>query len=127
MRLVKLLRPHGQLFTGEVGGWPDDQAAELVAEKIGIYADVTIEDDKPHEPTDSWVFDPKTDPFVVDGVSKLASQALHTFRLHTTDDVRKFIIDTPEGESPLARLCSIDGIKEPQAERIFKLYGPQSE
>lgn len=151
--MVRLSKQRGCLNPGDIAGFPASKAAAIVADKGGIemvvgvdvdvdgnplrafgdeqiLADESIDDGNEGDGDGNlpeWKFDPKTDPFVTDGISKQASQALHARGLHTVEDVRLFIAATPEDEAAVDRINAIDGVTDPQAEKIVKLYGMTSE
>lgn len=143
LRLIKFTRPFGALFPGETGGYPDPKASELLAcdppygfevdedgnpiGGSGLALTTSGSDDSDDDDGIEWKFDARTDPFMTDGVSKQASQALHAVKLHSVAAVRKFIAETPEGESAMDRLNAIEGVTDAQAEKIVKLYGMTSE
>ncbi len=149
MRLLKLLKNRPPNFAGETIGIEFDaianeqilagnavevdQQGEVIATKetllqaSGAEGDSSSGDDDGAGDGDDWKFDPRTDPFVTDGISKQASQALHAAKLHTVEAVRKFIAETPEGESAVDRVNAIEGVTDAQAEKIVKMYGMVTE
>lgn len=151
--MVRMSKQQGCLNPGDIAGFPASRAARIVADRAGVEMVVGVDVDKDGNPlrnfsglppagdTDDdgdgsngdggsaseWKFDAKTDPFVTDGVSKQASQALHARGLHTVESVRLFIAATPEDEAATDRINAIDGVTDAQAEKIVKLYGMVSE
>ena len=136
MRLFKLLKNHPPNFAGEIIGVETDELmAKLVGNKKGFECDASgIPVDVPlvlQAPSPAlgaeWKFDPKTDPFTTDGISKPASLSLHAVGLHTVESVRQFLAAVPEGKSPVDAVNEIDGITDVQAEKIVKLYSMTTE
>ena len=150
MRLLKLLKNRPPNFAGETIGMEfEDIANRLIIEgsavEVNELGEVIATKETLQPAVDlaaeadaaaaiagggggaEWKFDPRTDPFLTDGVSKQASQALHARGLHTVEAVRLFIADTPEGEAAVDRVNAIEGVTDTQAEKIVKLYGMVSE
>ena len=126
VRLIRLTRPYGPLFTGETGGWPEPKASELLSAKPPYGVEVDADGNEINAPLQSlvppsgedeeWKFDARTDPFVTDGVSKQASQALHKAALHSVADVRQYLASGLD-------VNEIEGVSDAQAEKIKSLYG----
>ncbi len=145
--IVRMVAKSGNLNPGDIAGFPESRAAKLIADKVAIPQVVGLDVDAdgnplrdPVEPataTDDssqssaakseFKFDPKTDPFTTDGISKQASQALHAQGIHTVEAVRNFIASLPEGADPVAEINQMEGISDAQAEKIVKLYGMTTE
>lgn len=140
MRLLKLLKHRPPNFSGETIGVEDDATADdLVVKGNAVEVDAdgnVIATKETMVPTidasllpaigdgaTEWKFDPKTDPFVTDGISKQAAQALHDHGLHSVAAVRQFMADLAEGVSPVDAVNEIEGVTDAQAEKIVKLYG----
>lgn len=143
MRLLKLLKNRPPNFAGETIGMEFDETAdtlisegnavevndqgEVIATKDTIGpVNQTVQQSASPEQSD-WKFDPKTDPFTTDGLSKQASMALHAQNLHTVDAVRNFLASLPADADPVAAVNKIDGISDAQAEKIVKLYSMTTE
>lgn len=137
MRLFKLTKNHPPNFAGEIIGVESDELwARLVGNDKGFECDAsgkaiepTVTDSvlPPPVPGQPYKFDPKTDPFTTDGISKLASMSLHGRGLHTVEAVRQFLAAVPEGKSPVDAVNEIEGISDQQAEKIVKLYSMTTE
>lgn len=153
--MVRMSKQQGCLNPGDIAGFPASRAARIVADKSGIEMVEGVDVDKDGNPlrsfgesplagdvdseargegdggngdgNETWVFDPKTDPFVTDGISHQASKSLHARGLYTVESVRLFISATPEDEAAIDRIIAIEGVTEAQAEKIVKLYGIVSE
>ena len=139
MRLLKLLKHRPPNFAGETIGVESDATADDMVVKgnaVEVDADgnviatkeTLVPVDASLQPavgdgTTEWKFDPRTDPFVTDGISRQAAQALHDFGLHSVTAVRTFLAGVLEGVSPVDAVNEIDGVTDAQAEKIVKLYG----
>lgn len=144
MRLLKLLKNRPPNFAGETIGVEFDAIADSLiiegnAVEVDEHGDViaTQESLLPlvdatsgnanADNQDEWKFDPRTDPFVTDGISKQASQALHAKGIHTVEAVRQFLAGLPTDVEPVAAVNEIEGVSDAQAEKIVKLYGMTTE
>ncbi len=150
IRILRLKSQIGCLNPGDIAGFPASKAARIIAEDGGVELIVGVDVDEDgnllrdledaalvegsNQDIDAddgdnkeWVFDPKKDPFMTDGISKQASLALHAAKLHTVDAVRQFIAETPEDQAAVDRINAIEGITDAQAEKIVKLYGTVTE
>lgn len=139
MRLLKLLKNRPPNFAGETIGVEDDAIADdLVVKGNAVEVDAdgnVIATRETLVPADAslqpavgdggteWKFDARTDPFVTDGISRQAAQALHDHGLHSVAAVRQFLAELAEGVNPVDAVNEIDGVTDAQAEKIVKLYG----
>lgn len=124
VRRLKLKKRRGSVFPGEIAGYSDPLAQQLIDANHALEVD---EDDKPiHQPVvepvvetpsnSEYRFKEATDPFMNDGLSKAASHALHNIGIHTVEQLKAWVAD--EANDP----STIEGLTEAQAEKIGKLY-----
>ena len=144
--IVRMSAQRGNLNPGDIAGLPASKAATYVKEKAAVELVIGVDIDADANPLrdlsgltppvddeevsneasakkDRWTFDPKTDPFTTDGLSKQASLALHAQGWHTVDAVRNFLASLPEDVQAVDAVNDIEGVTDAQAEKIVKLYG----
>jgi len=113
MVLLFMCKQNGGNNPGETAGYLPHIAEKLIADGVAVLANPDT--GRPYDSDESSIeaesgsnggdtssdageegdhkFDEKTDPFIIDGLSKTSSQKLHNAGLHTPDDVRKYLQD----------------------------------
>lgn len=124
VRRLKLRKKRGSVFPGEIAGYSDPLAQQLIDAGIAFEVD---EDGRPvaqapvaDEPAaesqgEQHKFNETTDPFITDGLSKTASKALHAAGIDTVDQLKAFM--QIEGD-----LSAIEDLTDAQIEKIRDLY-----